>query len=89
MGSSQLVGKPLRRSHNCEVGDDYIRKRSDDFAWICCSKAYHTRSLVAPTTQSVDAILEDYTVGWGYTEATCGQQIAVGSGLGSGKIACR
>lgn len=44
MGSSQLVGKPLRRSHNCEVGDDYIRKRSDDFAGIGGGKAYHTRS---------------------------------------------
>lgn len=44
MGSSQLVGKPLRRSHNCEIGDDYIRKRSDDFAGISGGKAYHTRS---------------------------------------------
>lgn len=89
MGSSQLVGKPLRRSHNAEVGDDYIRERSDDFAGIGGGKTYYTGSGVAPATQSVDAVLKDDTVGRGYTEAACGQQVAVGSGLGSGKIACR
>ena len=44
MGSSQLVGKTLRRDDSCEVGDDYIRKRSDDFAGIGGGKAYHTSS---------------------------------------------